>query len=93
MKSSKAVLGIACGVAAGAVLGVLMAPDSGENTRKKISSKSMDAVGEIKNRFNNMVEGFNKQKDEIASKVKSDYNQVKSDFNQVKSDITRKTPV
>jgi len=86
MRTSKAVLGIACGVAAGAVLGVLMAPDSGENTRKRISSKSMDAVDDIKNRFNNLVDGFTNHRDELASKIKSN-------VNQIKSDITRKTPV
>jgi|KBSSwiStaDraftv2_1062776.scaffolds.fasta_scaffold7063186_1 gas vesicle protein len=86
MRASKAVLGIACGVAAGAVLGVLMAPDSGVNTRKRISSKSMDAVDDIKNRFNNLVDGFTSQRDELASKIKSN-------VNQIKSDITRKTPV
>lgn len=86
MRASKAVLGIACGVAAGAVLGVLMAPDSGVNTRKRISSKSMDAVGDIKNRFNNLVDSITNHKDELASTIKSN-------VNQIKSDITRKTPV
>ena len=70
MRTSKAFLGVAAGMAAGAILGVLMAPDSGSNTRRKISNKSQDVVGEIKSRFNGMMEGFNNQKDEIVNTAK-----------------------
>lgn len=44
MKSKNVLLGILGGLAAGAVLGILFAPDKGENTRKKISKKT----GELK---------------------------------------------
>ena len=70
MRTSKAFLGVAAGMAAGAIIGVLMAPDSGSNTRKKISNRSQDVVGEIKSRFNGMMEGFNNQKDEIVNTAK-----------------------
>lgn len=39
MKASNVVLGVLGGLAAGAILGVLFAPDKGENTRKKIAKK------------------------------------------------------
>ena len=70
MRTSKAVMGIALGVAAGAILGVMMAPDSGPNTRKKISSKSLDVVDDIKTRFNNLVDGFTNHREEMVSKMK-----------------------
>lgn len=70
MRTSKALLGIVAGMAAGAVVGVLMAPDSGPNTRRKISSKSQDMMDEIKSRFNGMMEGFNNHKDEIVTAAK-----------------------
>ena len=70
MRTSKAFLGVAAGMAAGAIIGVLMAPDSGSNTRRKISNRSQDVVGEIKSRFNGMMEGFNNQKDEIVNTAK-----------------------
>ena len=70
MRTSKAFLGVAAGMAAGAVLGVLMAPDSGSNTRRKISNRSQDVVDEIKSRFNGMMEGFNNHKDEIVTAAK-----------------------
>ena len=43
MTTGKAVLGILAGTAIGAGLGILFAPDSGCNTRKKISEKNPDA--------------------------------------------------
>jgi gas vesicle protein len=58
MKTSRVLLGIAAGIAAGAILGILLAPDSGANTRKKIASKSQDVVDDLKGRFNHLVNGF-----------------------------------
>ncbi|MFA9187745.1 YtxH domain-containing protein [Flavobacterium sp. FBOR7N2.3] len=40
MKTNKVILGVIGGLATGAILGVLFAPNSGKNTRKKIADKS-----------------------------------------------------
>jgi gas vesicle protein len=42
MSSGKVLLGVLAGVAVGATLGILFAPDKGSNTRKKITQKSDD---------------------------------------------------
>jgi gas vesicle protein len=57
MNISKVLLGVAVGLAAGAAIGVLLAPDSGANTRSKISKKSQDYVDSLKSKFNDLVEG------------------------------------
>ena len=41
MKQGQIVLGVLAGIAAGAVLGILFAPDKGTITRKKILCKSL----------------------------------------------------
>lgn len=47
MTTGKIIWSIAAGVAAGAILGVLFAPDKGVDTRKKIVQKKDDAVDNI----------------------------------------------
>ena len=56
MNSSKIVLGVLGGIAAGAIAGILFAPDKGSKTRKKIVSKGKDFSGEIKNKFEDLYE-------------------------------------
>jgi gas vesicle protein len=55
MKTSNVILGILAGAAVGAVIGILFAPDSGKNTRDKISRKTEDLVGDLKDRADHLA--------------------------------------
>lgn len=55
MSSGKVLLGILAGVAAGATLGILLAPDKGSNTRRKIIQKGDDYVTELEDKFNDLI--------------------------------------
>ena len=62
------VIGALAGIAVGAMLGVLFAPETGVETRKKIFKKSKDSADALKDIFNefidNMSEHFEKTKEE-----------------------------
>ena len=58
MSTSKVILGVVVGMAAGAIAGLLTAPDSGRNTRNKITQKSRGYVDDMKNKVNNFKDGF-----------------------------------
>lgn len=49
-------LGVLAGVAAGALLGILFAPEKGCVTRQKILRKGEDYVDDIKEKFNEFVD-------------------------------------
>lgn len=51
MDTRKALLGMVAGFAAGAILGLLMAPEKGSRTRRMIVRKGEDLVDELNDRI------------------------------------------
>ena len=68
MNNGKVVLGVLAGLAAGAVLGILFAPDKGTMTRKKIIAKGDDTIDELKEKF----EEVKTDSKHVAAEVKTD---------------------
>ncbi|HEV2478046.1 MAG TPA: YtxH domain-containing protein [Puia sp.] len=75
--NSKILLGFLVGAAVGGALGILMAPDKGSETRKRIVEKSNDlgdSLSEfgdtVKDKFNDVVDGvkstFSKTRNPIS---------------------------
>lgn len=56
MNKGKALLGVLAGIAAGATLGVLLAPDKGENTRKKITNKGDDIAKAVNDQIDKKLD-------------------------------------
>lgn len=63
---------IVLGAAAGLIAGILIAPDKGKNTRKKIKDKANDLNGNLKNSYHKykdeLKDGFDKYKKELNKK-------------------------
>ncbi len=55
---SKVLMGIIAGAAAGAVLGLLFAPETGVETRRKIGEGSKDLASNLKDKFSELVDGI-----------------------------------
>lgn len=70
MKTNKTVIGILGGVAIGATLGVLFAPDKGSNTRKKIIKKSTDATEDLKEKLGNIADSVSGKYNSLMNKGK-----------------------
>jgi len=70
MSRGRIFLGALAGVAAGALIGILFAPDKGTSTRKKIIDKGEDYVENLKERINGLLhEGIKRAEKVMESTV------------------------
>ena len=68
--NAKIIAAVAAGIAVGATLGVLFAPDKGSETRKKMNDEGKKFYDEVKDKFRRGKEKFNDLKEDIEQKVK-----------------------
>jgi len=69
MSSGKVLLGLLAGVAAGALLGILFAPDKGKTTRKKMSKNGEDYLETAKEKFNEFLDDISEKIGEVKEEV------------------------
>jgi len=65
MSRGRIFLGALAGVAAGALIGILFAPDKGTSTRKKIIDKGEDYVENLKERINGLLRDGAKRAEKV----------------------------
>lgn len=70
MKTGKAILGIVAGVSVGALLGLLLAPEKGKDTRKNIEKTGKKYAESIRKHFDatldDITERYNKIKEDVS---------------------------
>lgn len=88
MSTGKVLLGLLAGVAAGALLGVLFAPDKGSVTRKKISKKGDDYAEALKEKFNEFLDTISEKIEDVKGGDHVD--DLKNKFNEFLESITEK---
>lgn len=69
MSSGKVLLALLSGVAAGALLGVLFAPEKGTVTRKKIAKKGEDYADSLKEKFDEFLETVTSKFEDVKDDV------------------------
>ncbi|MES2457356.1 MAG: YtxH domain-containing protein [Bacteroidota bacterium] len=97
---SAAVIGLLAGLAVGAVLGVLFAPESGRKTRERISDKALDLADNVKDGFHSIKDTVSNGrdsliglKDQVVGVVKDKANEVAQDYKDFReSELSKSRP-
>lgn len=58
MNSGKIIIGALAGLAAGALIGILFAPDKGSDSRSKIVNQGEDYLDSVKRKFNSLLDSI-----------------------------------
>jgi gas vesicle protein len=88
MKTRQLLVGALVGLTAGAVIGILFAPKRGAVTRRFISQKGNNYVGEMKEMFAESLKTVNQKIDNLKDEVK---NMVKKGLSKTEEEYKKTT--
>lgn len=89
MNSGKILLGLLAGVATGAMLGILFAPDKGSATRKKITKKGEDFAQGISDRFSDFIHEVSEKFESIQHEAKAMVENGKAKMEPAESEVAK----
>lgn len=69
MKSAKIIFGALAGVAVGIQIGLLIAPEKGSDTRKKLTKKGEAYLNDFNKQFNTLLKGFSEKFDKLNKEI------------------------
>lgn len=86
MSVTRFLAGVAIGTAIGAIAGILLAPQSGEETREKLGSMAKDVAGktnkavkDIQDKADSIVSDMQEKSDEIIDRIQELINKQKEE--------------
>ncbi|AWA30436.1 gas vesicle protein [Flavobacterium magnum] len=85
MSTGKVVLGALAGLAAGAVLGILFAPDKGSATRGKIAKKGKDSVDGLKQKYTDVIDQISSRFESVKDRASDFYEEGKEIASEARS--------
>jgi len=78
--NSKILIALLAGMAVGAALGILFAPDKGSETRDKLSDSLKNLGDSIKDRAAEEIENLTEFKEKVVENIKSKIKSAEDDF-------------
>ncbi len=90
MKSAKFLLSAIAGVAIGIQIGVLIAPEKGEETRKRLSKKGDNYLDEINAQINKFIDGVTEKLDKVNKNVANVSEDGKDRVNELNKEVTNR---
>lgn len=84
---SGAVVALLAGLAVGAVLGVLFAPNSGKETRERLSDKALDLADNVKDGFHAIKDNITNGKESLLGLKNSVIDNVKTKANHLSQEF------
>jgi gas vesicle protein len=91
MDTGKVVLVGLAGLAAGAVLGMLFAPEKGNRTRRQILNKSTDYAEDLKDKFDDIIDSMSNKYESVMNDAEELVNKGKGKFNDAKKEMLNST--
>ncbi len=84
--NTKVLLGLLAGVAAGAALGILFAPEKGSETRDKLNDALKNLGDSIKDRAAEEIDNLTAIKDKVVDNIKSKFAAAEEEVNTAGSE-------
>lgn len=89
MSSGKVVSAAILGLATGAILGILFAPEKGTDTRKKIAKKSKESIEDMKAKYEDIIGSMSSKLESMKKDASKLFEQGKDIAEDVKDDSNK----